>query len=84
VIPQVNKKQPTMIARAIDPAGKPHPLANIGVAEFAAGFGSVRMHAGSFDGPAFVESEPHEVKGPPAWSPVSFGRQPAAESVIDS
>ena len=44
MVAQVDEQQPAMVARAVHPAGEPGALADIGLAQLAAGMGAVGVH----------------------------------------
>jgi hypothetical protein len=46
MVTQVDEDQPTMVAAAIHPAGQPDGLADMRLAQFAAGMGAIGMHDG--------------------------------------
>jgi hypothetical protein len=44
MVAQIDEQHTAMIANAMDPAGQPNRLANVALAERAAGVGPVTMH----------------------------------------
>jgi putative IMPACT (imprinted ancient) family translation regulator len=44
VVAQIDEQHAAVIAHAMHPAGEPHGLADVAVAQRAAGMGSVAMH----------------------------------------
>jgi hypothetical protein len=50
MVAQVDEQQAAMIADAVAPAGDAHRLANMGVAELAAGVGAIAMHVSGIRG----------------------------------
>ena len=44
MVPQIDEKQPAMVAGAMNPARKAHARANVGATELAAFMGAVGVH----------------------------------------
>ena len=44
MVAQIDEQHAAMVADAVAPAGKPHVLADVAVAQRAAGMGAVAMH----------------------------------------
>src|SRR3954453_8101019 len=78
MIAQVDEQQPAMVADAVAPAGQTNLLADVAVAERAAGMGAVTMHGIPGKGSRRVESE---ANGPRQKSVRVYPRQtgPATE-----
>src|SRR5258706_10192099 len=71
MVTQIHKQQPAVVAYAVAPAGEPNDLANIRLAQGAAGVGTVTMHhQARHNGPRrirlsprFEAAQPHAVLG---------------------
>ena len=81
MVAQVDENQPAMVAAAIHPAGQPDGLADMRLAQFAAGVGAIGMH----DGKTFkIEQNPGRmwrtgprlVKGDFPWERASVSSRP--------